>query len=187
MADLGESLYWSLSGLVAGDTSPAEPESGADTYRGRKARMRALEQAVGGPEQAARAAGVTLRTWKRWAGKAARLTGTSVGKLQRAALPLYRAQHLRSILRKAPQPYICAVIAWNSYRVPWGSPPGYRCTKLDRLSGRSMVHLVRHWQAGNFPALAEGFQAVVQRVYGAPVIFEGDGVTLVWEGQIDDE
>jgi hypothetical protein len=158
-----------------------EPASGANTYRGRLARMKALEQAHGGPREAAAAVGVQYRTWKLWGSRLARPTARSIGKLKDSVGAVYRAIGLRRALRRMPQPTMSAVINWDGYRVRWGTPPGYRTTTLDRMDGLHMVKLWGPWMAGDTGRLAGLFEASVAKEYGNPVNFEGDNVKVEWQ------
>jgi hypothetical protein len=185
VADLGEALQDALDRLAKGSGAGYEPKSEVDTWRGRGARMRAIEAQHGGPAGAARAVGVQLRTWKRWTGKAARLTAPSLDKLQRAARAVYDVRGLRAKLRQFPLLRIGAVINWDGYYVDWSAerdrPEGWRRTRINDLEGSNMQRLWAPWLAGDTAGLAGHFEAAVHKAYGVPVNFEGDQVEVSWE------
>lgn len=190
MAEIGEAVLESLDGLAG---AGGEPVSGIDSYRGRTARMRAVEREYGGEREAARAVGVQLRTWRAWQRKGARLAAGSVRKLSGAAGAVYRAARLRALdryLRNVrSSPRVCARIRWidSPKRAYMPKDNGWRCTNLDSLTGTDMRDLIPHWVAGDAPAAGEAFQRLTSAAYGRNwarpgdrILFEGDNCSVTW-------
>lgn len=158
MADIGEAVLAGLDALAA----KGEPSSPVDSYRGRTARMRALEKEHGGERQAADAVGVTLRTWRRWANKGARLAPPSLRKLV-SAYGDFRAQVLRRRLaRLRNAPYACGRIRWrNSDRKYMQKDNGQRCVSFWNLRGADASALFQPWLDRDGPAAGEAFERLV--------------------------
>jgi hypothetical protein len=155
--------------------------------------MRAVEREYGGEQGAADAVGVTLRTWRRWQQKGARLAGGSIRKLSGTVGSIYRAARLRALdryLRNVQRsPKACGRIRWQDSPKRQYMPKdnGQRCTNLDYLVGTDMRDLIPHWVAGDAAAAGETFERLTTLAYGYNwadpkhrILFHGDNCSVTW-------
>lgn len=182
---IGEALARALDGIAEAGLAAQEPASPITGYRGRLARMNALQKEHGGPREAAAAVGVQYRTWKLWRTPLARPTAASLGKLGRSVARIYQRAAVSRFLRRVPRaPRVTATIRWgDSGRYYARKNDGYRSTNLDDLYGKNLAQLTAAWASRDLDQLAQLFEQAVSDIYGRQddlIQFEGNRVEVEW-------
>lgn len=175
--DFPEALHAALSARY-----PAVGVQRPPTHRqGLTARMRALERQFGGKAAAARAAGISPRSWRDWSHKSHKPSAASLRKLEQA----YQ-QHVRAPLlqRRAPTHVaINAVVVAHPGRGP-GDQEAARYMnrtphrKFNAEKVDNWAPVVDAWAVGGKAAAAAAALDAIKTAYGEPFAFEGDEVTV---------
>lgn len=175
MADIGEALDAALSRHYPW----GEPKSPASSTRGLQARIRHLEQAMGGRRQAAKAAGIGLSSWDFWKARTRKPSPANLRKLEAAYARLVVRPKVLAKVAKKGTPTRVTVTA----EVRWTDSPRkmYNRTKQRtvKLEGLRMGRVVRAWLAAGPQAAGIALQEAAARAYQVNEIgFEGDNVEV---------
>lgn len=165
----------------------------ATTDKGRHLRMNALEKKHGSGAAAARAAGVSPSTWRRWRGTLKKVP-EKLGALLGAHTDLLRHRR-RHTARRALQrctAYVCGVIYWGcdepdpSYLNSRADGPddgtpeeGWRCVNIGAGGATlDLSSVVTPWIAQDEEGAGAAFKTAIEDCEGAPIHAEGDQVTV---------
>lgn len=177
MADLAEALDTALR-----DRYPsAEPKTPATQRRGLMARMNHLEKLFTRKADAAKAAGISPRTWREWRAGTSKPSARNLRKLEAAHARLVAIPKFRKTLRARPVPAavkVTATIAWSkSPKKRYNAQP-HRTTTLTGMRA-VMAAVIRTWATVGPEAAADALERGAAQVYGAEEIqFQGDEVEI---------
>lgn len=159
-------------GITAGYRSPAE------SRRGLKARMGALERAYGTKRAAAAAVGINPTTWSRWTSKTQSPGAASLDRLESAYQGLLRAAKVQDKGGLTSLSVWADVAAVGPSQKYYNSV-SYRKFKADRLMPRHLRDITTAFAAGRpVTAVADLASRMIERAYGRPFQFEGPRVVV---------
>lgn len=157
--------------------------------RGLTARMSRIEKATGTRAEAAKATGISLRTWQRWRAGTQKPGAAALRKLETAFNRLVTLPRTRKMLKSKGVPSrvtVSAEVRWNGY---YNRHPQRTVRLGPKGVQAAMRHTIRVWSAAGPEAAAEAFQRGLSAAYEVPdetdgspgIQFEGDQVEVRFE------
>ncbi|MFJ2307668.1 hypothetical protein [Streptomyces sp. NPDC087787] len=165
----------------------AEVKSPVTSQRGLQARMNQIEKALETPAAAARAAGVSRGTWRRWRNGKQAPSAASLRQIEHAHVNLVILPAFRADLKRRPTPKsvtVTATIKWSKSTGPQYNKTAHRTTTLTGMQ-KVMKRVIRAWAMAGPEAAAEILQRGASDVYQVEddgdrpgIEFEGDRVEI---------